>query len=182
MDIELTTTKKKTSDFRIACFESCADSKTPLHLVKRVGDSDIQGTKSGLPKIEVRWMTTVVAPQPEGAFSSKWTRKTRPWNASLPTTVVASAKAYERTFVSVDEFGPSDVEYLENHPPYSLPDFRIRGVRGVRGEGALMRSLAQGRSPVNDAGGERREIQGRSLRSSCPEGQLHPTAPSSNVR
>lgn len=167
MDKELTTTKQETFDSRIVCAEARGDSKIAPPFPERVGASDLQGAQSGSAELESARQTTVVAPRPGGASSSKRARKTRPWNASLPTTVVTSSKALERRFVSVDEFDPTDAEYLANHPPYSLPVWRPHGIRG---EGALMRSLARGRSPVNHAGGERREIQGRSLRPSCPKG------------
>jgi len=136
MDKKLTTTEKKSFDFRIVCADARADSSTVPPSPQRVGASDSQGTRFGSTEVGSTWPTTVVAPQAGGAPSSKWTRRTRPWNASLPTTVVASTNAFEKP----DESDPTDAEFLANHPPYSLPEWRPHGVRG---EGALMTSVAR---------------------------------------
>ena len=95
--------------------------------------SDLQGVQLGSSEIERTWLATVVTPQTGGAPSSKWTRKTRPWFASLPTTVVASSEA--------DTSDPIDAEYMANPLPYSLPEWRPQYPLDARGEGALMRSV-----------------------------------------
>ena len=96
MQRKLTTTKQDSSDPRIACFLSHADSKLPHTPHERVGDSKHQGTQSGFNNptqtqqgSEEGWPTAVAASHPAGAFQSKWTRKTLPWNANVPATVVA---------------------------------------------------------------------------------------------
>jgi len=90
MDNQLTKTSRYSSDPRITCFDSHADSKRAPTLQERVGESNHQGAQSGIAQIGRVCSTTVAAPQAGGAFQSKWTRKTRPWNVSTPATVVAS--------------------------------------------------------------------------------------------
>ena len=110
MDNELTTTTDQNStDPRIACFDSRSNSKlTSQHSVsaqsgapQRVGDSNHQGAPSGSAPIGRVCPTTVAAPQQGGASHSKWTRRTRPWNASTPATVVASLIAGPRSALDV---------------------------------------------------------------------------------
>ena len=106
----------------------------------------------GASEVESAWPTTVVAPQSGGAPPSKWTRKTRPWIASLPTAVVSSMNLYGITSGEHDNTDPTDTESTSNHPPHSLPDW---SADGTRGEGSLMRSVARSLSgpytPVADA-------------------------------
>jgi hypothetical protein len=174
MDNKLTTTQQETFDFRIACAYVRVDSTTAPRSPQRVGASDLQGTRFGSAEVESAWPTTVVASRTGGAPSSKWTRKTRPWNASLPTTVVSSSNAFEK----IDESDPSDAEFMANHPPYSLPEWRPHGVRG---EGALMRLVARSFSGPHC----RRRTQRVSREVSAvklPERAAASTAPSSSVR
>ncbi len=65
------------------------DSLTPP---SRARQSDHQGAQFASVRLGRYSPATVVALRTGGASRSKWTRKTRPWNASLRTTVVASIK------------------------------------------------------------------------------------------
>ena len=174
MDKKLTTTKQESFDFRIVCADSRSDSTPAPPPLQRVGVSDLQGARFGSAEVERAWPTTVVAPQSGGAPASKWTRRTRPWDASLPTIVVSSANV----FATIEQPDPTDAEYLADHPPYSLPAWRPHGQRG---EGALMRSVAQSLSGPTC----RRRTQGNSREFSAvklSERTAASTAPSSNVR
>ena len=110
MDNELTKTADQNStDPQIACFDSRSNSKlTSQHSApvqsgapQRVGDSNHQGAPSGSAPIGRVCPTTVAAPQQGGASHSKWTRRTRPWNASTPATVVTSFVAGPRSALEV---------------------------------------------------------------------------------
>ncbi len=173
MDKKLTTTKQETFDIRTVCAEARTDSTPAPSSPERVGALAFQGARIGSAEVESAWPTTVVAPQTGGASSSKWTRRTRPWNASLPTTVVTPTNSYEQK----DESDPTDAEFLANHPPYSLPEWRPHGVRG---EGALMRSVAKsfsGRHCRRRTQRCSREVSAVKL----PERAAASTAPSSDV-
>ncbi len=65
------------------------DSLTPP---SRARQSDHQGAQFASVRLGRYSPATVVALRTGGASRSKWTRKTRPWNASLRTTVVASIR------------------------------------------------------------------------------------------
>ena len=162
--------ERETFDFRIVCSDSRSGSSTAPQAPQGVADSDSQGAQSGSSQIERAWLTTVVAPRKGGASRSKWTRKTRPWNASLPTAVVASHNA-----------GPCNIgssEFLPNDPPYSLPRCHPNGARGER---AMMSSAAQTLSGFT----YRRRTQGYPREVPAPmvsERTAASTAPSSDVR
>lgn len=81
----------------------------------RERELNLQGARSDPPHTRVTNRvrpTTAAAAQPGGASSSKWTRKTRPWNVSMPTAVVASFSA--EAFAQAIFGGPKT---LPNHPP-----------------------------------------------------------------
>lgn len=95
MDYRLTINNETSLEHRITCFgihtgsdllRQNATESPP----QRAWLSDHQGARSVAARIERAWPATVVAPQTGGASQSKWTRKSRPWNASRPTTVAAS--------------------------------------------------------------------------------------------
>jgi hypothetical protein len=90
MDDKLTTTDRKSSDYRIVCSEYPSGSSNTPQPPQRAEVTDHQGAQFGRAQIGRIWPTTVVAPRKGGAPQSKWTRKTRPWNAMLKTAVVAS--------------------------------------------------------------------------------------------
>ena len=113
MDIKLTTTHKEPSDRRTACSENHAGSTTPT----RARESDHQGAQFEKKQIGSGRPTTVVAPRTGGASSSKWTRKTLPWNASLRTTVVA--------FISIGETDQRQIAFM---PKLSDSTFGINDV------------------------------------------------------
>lgn len=81
------------------------DSLTPP---SRARQSDHQGAQFASVRLGRYSPATVVALRTGGASRSKWTRKTRPWNASLRTTVVA--------FVSIEEPRLENSECMPTHP------------------------------------------------------------------
>lgn len=113
MERELTTTEtQSTSGIRIACSDLRSDSweAQPMYAEaqapvesppERVGRSDHQGARSGNPLSGSLPPTTAVGPQAGGASPSKWTRKTRPWNASTPMAVVDPLRAGPRSATEV---------------------------------------------------------------------------------
>jgi hypothetical protein len=152
MDSKLTKTSRDSSGPRIACFHSHADSKRAPTLSEPVGESNHQGAQSGFAQIGRVRSTTVAAPQAGGAFQSKWTRKTRPWNVSTPATVVASRppgfddrvtegsneaahpedgprfQCHAVIKIGCSRVNDSDekratLRTLPNHPPFSKPDW-----------------------------------------------------------
>ena len=150
MDKKLTTTDRKPSDYRIACSDYHSDSSAPP---KRVRESDHQGAQSGCVQIGSIWSTTVVAPRTGGASRSKWTRKTRPWNASLRATVVATVKIEELRLESIE--------------------FMPKPRHGAVGSNVVLRPHGRRRKQ-----GDPREIPAAKL----PERAAASTAPPSNVR
>ena len=115
MDQELTTTtttKRNSSEARNACFDSRSDGvANQAHNTQRrarmaathkqVGESNQQGAQSGVSPIGRACTTTVTAPQQGGASPSRWTRKTRPWNASTPVAVVSLFHAGPRSAIDL---------------------------------------------------------------------------------
>ena len=163
MTRELThTTKRDSSDSRTACFDFQADSKLSPHCPDRVGESNLQGARSASPRIGRNLSTTVAAPQPGGAFQSKWTRRSRPWNASVPATVVASL------VIETRQVGPPRLR--PNHPPFSRSDWHDYGVaaRGAadpaESDDSMIKTFSGGEEPETVAGrsfGEPRQHAGR---------------------
>ena len=116
---ELTRTEKNSNDNRKACFNSQEFSVSGN---QRDDELDHQGAQSDPPHTPVVNRVspaTVATAQPGGASSSKWTRKTRPWNVSIPTTVVASFSTVERT--AQTRASADGSKSLPNHPPFSNP-------------------------------------------------------------
>jgi len=94
MDDELTNLDPRASEDRMTCSDAPSGSNdTP----QQPGALDHQGAASeralgrtaGSAELGSFSPTTVVAVRTGGASRSKWTRKTRPWNAKPETTVVA---------------------------------------------------------------------------------------------
>ncbi len=127
MTNQLTRSERNSNDARKACFNSQALS---ISGNQRERELNHQGARSATPHTHVAKRvrpTTVATAQPGGASSSKWTRKTRPWNVSMPTTVVASfsVEAFAQTRAGSD--GPKS---LPNHPPFSSPEWESRAGEG----------------------------------------------------
>ena len=184
MDKKLTTTQQKTFDSRIVYSDARSDSAITPPTPQPVGTSNIQGTRFASLGVESVWPTTVVAPQPGGAPSSKWTRKTRPWNASLPTTVVASTSnsALSRFLKWTDASDPmrdlTDAEPPAVLPPGSPPE---RLSPGVTRHVVLIRPVSKtfsGSADRRRTQGDPRELPAAKL----PERAAASTAPPSNVR
>ena len=156
MSEELTRTESRTSEDRTACSDdyqgsgshadssSHADSTTPTTPHERVWESDHQGARFGCVPFGRFWPATAVALRTGGASHSKWTRKTRPWNVSLQTAVVASSR--------IGTFDPSKLNSRRRLQSETLTTRAFSGLT-ARGDG--------------------REIQGRSRPLSCPKGQPH---------
>jgi hypothetical protein len=99
---ELTKETKNSFDDRNGFFMDTAYSNfaMPPH---RAPSKKIQGSHSEDEREDLRRMSsperalpaTAVASQPGGAPRSKWTRKSRPWNVTGSTAVVASASIRE---------------------------------------------------------------------------------------
>ncbi len=125
MDEKLTTTEQESFDFRIACSVSHTGSPASHPHPQRAGATDLQGARFESAQIERYLPTTVAARQPGGAFHSKWTRKTRPWNASLSATVVASIE------VEIEEEDPREPEFIPVHHDSDFPSERWMGLQSV---------------------------------------------------
>lgn len=141
MDIELTRSTSDSSHRQTACADRQDGSFPPPGRARR---SDHQGTRSGFARIGRIRATTVVALRTGGASQSKWARRSRPWNASTPTAVVASlGEVFERTifkdvlrFASAgDEAGRSRGRSLRPSCPKGQPH-QWPPVRSASGRGA----------------------------------------------
>ena len=154
MDEKLTTTERKTSDYRIAYSDYHADSHagstTPPNRARESGHQEAQLGSSSIGRF---WPATVGAARTEGASQSKWTRKTRSWNAKPQTTVVASIKAGEPD--------PERISLMPRRPYGSVGSIGVLRPYGRR--------RWQGYS-------------GRSRPISCPSWAAASTAPPSSVR
>jgi hypothetical protein len=110
MENELTkTAPKKTegwtarSDSHVGPCRQTSLSQTPTPR-DRARESDHQGAQFQRLSFGRCWPTTVVALRTGGALHSKWTRKTRPWNARLQTTVVAS--------IPIEDLAQKRIEFM----------------------------------------------------------------------
>ena len=108
------TTNGNPNDPRTACSDFRSDSKpvttTPagrsddpsqIGVPQRVGESDHQGARVRTARINGFRKATAAARLGGGASPSKWTRRTRPWNASTPAAVVDSFHAGPRSATEV---------------------------------------------------------------------------------
>ena len=108
------TTLGTPADPRIACSDFRSDSKpttttsasradetSPHGAPQRVGESDHQGARIRNARISGFLQATAAARLGGGASPSKWTRRTRPWNASTPAAVVDSFHAGPRSATEV---------------------------------------------------------------------------------
>lgn len=145
MDKELTKTDVKSSDHRIACADDQTNSPIPPNRARK---SDHQGAQFGCPQIGSIWSTTVVALRIGGASRSKWTRKTRPWNASLRATVVAS--------ISIEEPQQERLEFMPK-PPY-----------GAVGSNGVLRPSGRRRWQGNPRENPATKVPARAAASSTP--------------
>ena len=111
---------------------------------QRFHRSHHQGPQSGIARIGRIRATTVAALQTGGASQSKWARRSRPWNTSTSTTVVASPdEVFESTiFKSVlrfasagDEAGRSRGRSLRPRCPKGQPHQRSPRRECVRAGG-----------------------------------------------
>ena len=159
------TTHEEPADPRIACSDSRSDSrssramKTGRHdatssigAPRRVGESDHQGARAGETRKDGSRKATAVARLKGGASPSKWTRRTRPWNASTPTAVVDSFHAGPRSALEVYSGG----EVPEAGAGESIGGTRQHAVRkGSRIHGSPVRSRAGRGRPERSTGPER---------------------------
>jgi len=98
----LTKGKKRSFEVRSLFFMDCDRSTTTPQTTNRAPLMKAQGMISESRSEErretsfERTLPTAAVPQrPEGAFQSKWTRRSRPWNVTVETAVVASPPILE---------------------------------------------------------------------------------------
>ncbi len=166
MDIELTTLDSPRR--RTARIDRQDES---LRSPQRFHRSHHQGPQSGIARIGRIRATTVAALQTGGASQSKWARRSRPWNVSTSTTVVASLdEVFESTiFESVlrfastgDEAGRSRGRSLRPRCPKGQPHQRSPRRECVRAGGPRRSVFANpGLALVTSkAGGEEEKVKG----------------------
>lgn len=160
------TTHEDPADPRIACSDfrsgsrparakkaGRSDATSSIGAPRRAGESDHQGTRAGEARQGGFRKATAVARLKGGASASKWTRRTRPWNASTPTAVVDSFHAGPRSALEVysggevPEAGAGESSGGTRHRAVR-EDSRIHGspVRSRTGRGRPERSAGKGRA------------------------------------
>jgi len=71
------------------------DAKLDERIVPTTTSFVKRGSQPERAPIEAVFPAAVVSARPGGASESKWTRRTRPWNASMQTTAVSPATLHE---------------------------------------------------------------------------------------